>query len=980
LKRTIIKYGVRLILVGLVVFFVYRWMESRSTEYVPVSGLPAYDDVEERSILTDEDIGSNQDPSYLQYYHEHEMNGVRDTEGMDIRIPGVQYARASERGVSVRSGIGGYAGQSVVMDQSDSWVEYRFEVTEDGFYQMGIDYYALEGKRTSVVRKLEIDGAFPFLQARRLEFTRIWKEDGATEFDDRGNESNPPQVEVFDWQYRMIKDPDGKVTEPLRFYLSKGEHTLRISYTREPAAIREIRVFSPIRLPDYATVKKEYDSNGYRPTSGHLIIKQAEEAVLKSSPTIRRIEDREPSTQPFKVGVTLLNAMGGFQWRSGGQWIEWEVDIPESGLYEIGARFGNWLMNGISVQRTVYIDGKIPFRELNAVTFPYSNNWQVGPLGGGEPYLFYLEKGTHRIRMEVQMGAMGEVTELVQSVSRKLSLLSREVLLVTGVDPDPNRQWRLENHIPNLVPRLHLMVRDLDSAIQQLIDLGVPEDSTQLSALIQARDQIYDISQNTETIPARIKQVSDTQSSLGQWVNNMSQQGLFLDFLIVKSPDVAWPRALTPWYKKAMYAAYDFFSSFTRDYNTIGDAVEGDDVLEVWVARGRDWTNVINTMVQEDFTSATGIKVRVSMLPVAANDLLTLALVSGRAPDVALGVGAAIPIDFALRGGLLDLTQFPDFEQVAERFTKNALVPYTFNGGVYALPESQNFLMLFYRTDIMQELGVEKTPETWDEVFQLIPMLQQRGMDFYYAGGLLPFLFQNDGEFYLEDGKYSGMDAPEGIKAWEMYTELYTKYRIAQEANFYNRFRTGEMPIGVGDYTTYIQFNVAAPELTGWWKMAPLPGIRKPDGTIDRSAGGVGETAIIFRDTDKKEEAWEFLKWWTDAPAQERFGYEMEAIIGPEARWNTANLEAIQRMPWDDEDINVILEQWKWFRERVQVPGGYYTDRYLTNIWNDIVLGGKMVREAVEDGVKQINKELQRKRQEFNLDQEDESGSEVVKP
>ena len=41
--------------------------------------------------------------------------------------------------------------------------------------------------------------------------------------------------------------------------------------------------------------------------------------------------------------------------------------------------------------------------------------------------------------------------------------------------------------------------------------------------------------------------------------------------------------------------------------------------------------------------------------------------------------------------------------------------PYIYEGGVYAVPETQNFDMLFYRTDVFAELGLTP-PETWEAV------------------------------------------------------------------------------------------------------------------------------------------------------------------------------------------------------------------------------------------------------------------------
>jgi ABC-type glycerol-3-phosphate transport system substrate-binding protein len=425
----------------------------------------------------------------------------------------------------------------------------------------------------------------------------------------------------------------------------------------------------------------------------------------------------------------------------------------------------------------------------------------------------------------------------------------------------------------------------------------------------------------------------------------------------------------------------DLARSFTKEHGGVGTVYGKDEeVLDVWVARGRDWVEIIKQMIDEDFTPETGIKVNVNVIPAQQMQLLMLANTSGLAPDVALGVEGEVPIDFAVRNALVDLSQFPDYEEVAARFRPGALIPYRYNGGNYALPENQNFYMLFYRKDIMGELGIteDKIPQTWQEVMDLIPLLQQNGMDFYYPHApnmpqlaineFAPFLFQHGGEFYAGNGSRSALDSPEAMQAMTMWTGLFTNYRIAKQADFYNRFRTGEMPIGVADYSTYILLSTAAPELTGWWGMKPMPGIRQADGKINRSTGGLAQTGIIFKSSKRQEQAWQFLKWWTSADAQERFGSELEALLGVEARWNTANVEALERLPWQQSDIEAILEQWEWFREREVVLGGYYTTRHVANMWNEIVLNGRIHREAVEAGVREINKELRKKREEFGLD------------
>jgi ABC-type glycerol-3-phosphate transport system substrate-binding protein len=175
------------------------------------------------------------------------------------------------------------------------------------------------------------------------------------------------------------------------------------------------------------------------------------------------------------------------------------------------------------------------------------------------------------------------------------------------------------------------------------------------------------------------------------------------------------------------------------------------------------------------------------------------------------------------------------------------------------------------------------------------------------------------------------------------------------------------MPIGIADYWTYVLLSTAARELSGRWGMAPIPGKRMPDGTINRATGGSGDAVVIFKQSEHPQEAWEFVKWWTSAETQSRYAVELEALLGVEARWNTANTEALQSMAWPGHDIAAIREQWQWFQQRPVVLGGYFTPRHIDNAWNRVVLQGWNSREALDEAVRQINRELRKKQEEFGI-------------
>ena len=95
--------------------------------------------------------------------------------------------------------------------------------------------------------------------------------------------------------------------------------------------------------------------------------------------------------------------IGGQAWKVSGQWIEWEVTVPEDGLYEISIKGRQNYQRGFVSNRAVYIDGVIPFKEVSAIPFKYDNAWEMLTLSDaeGNPYQFALTAGTHTVRLAV---------------------------------------------------------------------------------------------------------------------------------------------------------------------------------------------------------------------------------------------------------------------------------------------------------------------------------------------------------------------------------------------------------------------------------------------------------------------------------------------------------------------------------------------------------------------------------------------------
>ena len=94
----------------------------------------------------------------------------------------------------------------------------------------------------------------------------------------------------------------------------------------------------------------------------------------------------------------------------------------------------------------------------------------------------------------------------------------------------------------------------------------------------------------------------------------------------------------------------------------------------------------------------------------------------------------------------------------------------------------------------------------------------------------------------------------------------------------------------------------------------------------------------------------------------------MEGILGAAARYPTANIEALQKLPWTVMEYQKLEEQWDWVRGIPEVPGGYMTGRHLDNAFRLVLEERANPRETIYDFVQIINEEIRKKRREFGLE------------
>ena len=135
-----------------------------------------------------------------------------------------------------------------------------------------------------------------------------------------------------------------------------------------------------------------------------------------------------------------------------------------------------------------------------------------------------------------------------------------------------------------------------------------------------------------------------------------------------------------------------------------------------------------------EFTPKTGIEVNLVANPYEGmQNKVLLAMVSGDPPDVLSGAADHI-VEYGIRGGVIPMRKvFPGrFEAVEAKLYSGVALDH--NGNGFGLVESVGSVIGYQRLDIFANLGLEY-PETWDEMYTMLPKLRANGHEIAWGYG-----------------------------------------------------------------------------------------------------------------------------------------------------------------------------------------------------------------------------------------------------
>jgi len=856
----------------------------------------------------------------------------------------------------------------------------------DGYYNLTINYAAIPG-RGDIVADVVVNGETVYTA---LAFRRFFADANYNWRFETGNQSIPSQLEVTRYINFIVGGSPGS---PVAIWLNAGENMVYFDFTSGGITIETIYAVPAAELISYEEYSAMF-SNVQR-VSSEMITVQAQHALYKSSATLFPVNDRTcPLVYPYHPSNVVLNTIGGFSWRQPGQKIEWEIDVPETGMYKIALRYVQRYVRGFT-SRALTINGVVPFVEAADIRFDFSTNFSsrfISSIDTGEYFWFYLEAGRNIIGLEATLGVFEYILYDASIALENLSVFYQDVIMVTSTRPDRHRDYQITIAIPGFRDRLFAIEAELAEILDRVEEAGQSFSEANL-VVERMRERVSRLAERPDRVGIYLIEFQHALSAMANFITMAYDQPLLLDVIGIGGTEAELFQGRAGFFRRLWHAILSFFGAFTMDLSISTEAPAGVEqtTVEVWVSTGFDVFNIMGRVINEMFVE-THPHISVDLRLVDAGIIFPASL-TGQGPDVILQANASMPINFAFRAGAVDLRQFDNFEEVARQFHPAALETLSFDGAVYALPDTMHFNVMFYRTDVFETLGITEIPNTMDELLAIVPILQARNMDIFFTtepqpqpgvvGGMVGaitrgmntihvgILHQMGGSVFSDSGAYTNVADPIGVAAFRYWTDLYTNHNFMVETNLLTRFRMGDLPLAVSDLQNLNWINSAAPDIRGRWAIAPVPGLETTGEFRRDNVLSVSSNFIVGNMVEQRgniDAAWEFLTWFSSAEVQGRFAQEIESVLGHNWRYMTANLEAFANLGWSNDEWEVLEEMLNWAIAIPQVPGGYIAGREVHNAFINVVVDNGNPVDRIFIARDRINSELTSKRREFGLE------------
>lgn len=351
--------------------------------------------------------------------------------------------------------------------------------------------------------------------------------------------------------------------------------------------------------------------------------------------------------------------------------------------------------------------------------------------------------------------------------------------------------------------------------------------------------------------------------------------------------------------------------------------------------------------ILDDFTEETGITVNVQSIPwSAAHDRLLTAVASGDGPDV-VQMGTTWMAEFSDAGALMDISDYIESEEElnTENFFEGNVATNEFDGAYYGVPWYTETRALYYRTDLLEEVGYTEAPQTWDELKDAALKLSERGDNMYgfnvdSADQTFGFMFarQNGSELLDTEGNPL-FNEPEFVETAEYLNSIVQEGGAPAQDLGLDISQTfggeGIVPMFISGPWMITAINENAPDIEGKWATAVLPA--GPENNLSNTGGA---NLSVWNENENTENAIELIKFLSLPENQLAFMETSSSLPAVQSAWEDESLQGELIAPFGEQLENSehmpLIPKWE------EIAQNYIS------YWEQITVGGADIQETLE--------------------------------
>lgn len=381
------------------------------------------------------------------------------------------------------------------------------------------------------------------------------------------------------------------------------------------------------------------------------------------------------------------------------------------------------------------------------------------------------------------------------------------------------------------------------------------------------------------------------------------------------------------------------------DTETGGDSNGSVNELSVWIMGDG------NEQAQEIFdsyTEETGIDINLQSIPwSSAHDRLLTAVASGEGPDV-VQMGSSYMAEFTDAGALADLTEYIEASDSLDpdNFYEGNINTTNIDDAYYGVPWYTETRALYYRTDLLEEVGYPEGPATWDELYDAAMQLSERGDGFYgfdinFDEPTFGFMYarQNGSEIITEDNQ-AVVNEPEFVEAINYLKEFVDNGASPNQDLGLELSQTfggeGVVPMFISGPWSITNINNETTDIEGNWSIRTLP-----EGPANNMSNTGGANLSVWSSSDNIEEAVNLIEHMTSTESLLTY-YENTSSL-------PARMDAWDEEPFQGEFIEVFGEQLESSEHMPVIKEWDAIAQSYLSTFESIMIGGADTQDTLDN-------------------------------